>query len=187
MPELVSAVVPPGRLRRQSQPTLSAGGLLLRPWQLSDAAAVAEAYRDPEIQRWHVRTMDLAEARAWLTGWADRWVAETAASWAVTDGRSLLGRTGFRSIDLGAGCAEAAYWTVPAARGRGVAVRALGAVSAWMVAQGLHRLELNHSVDNPASCRVAVQAGYAYEGTKRGQALHQDGWHDMHLHALVAE
>lgn len=187
MPELVGAVVAPGRLRAQEQPTLSVEGLTVRPWQLSDAAAVAEAYRDPEIQRWHVRTLDVAEARAWLSAWRDRWAAETAASWAVTDGATLLGRTGFRAIDLSTGCAEAAYWTVPAARGRGVAVRALRGVSAWMLGQGLHRLELNHSVANPASCAVAAKAGYAYEGTRRRQALHLDGWHDMHLHALVAD
>ncbi|HEX8095315.1 GNAT family N-acetyltransferase [Jatrophihabitans sp.] len=186
MPELVGAVVPAGRLRRQDQPTLSVDELTVRPWRRSDATAVAEAYRDPEIQLWHVRTMDGAEAQAWVSAWSDRWAAETAASWAVTENDVLLGRTGFRAVDLADGSAEAAYWTVPAARGRGVAVRALRAVSEWMLANGLHRLEVNHSVANPASCRVATKAGYAYEGTKRRQALHLDGWHDMHLHALIA-
>lgn len=188
MPELVGPVVPAGHLRRLPQPTLTVEELTVRPWRLSDAAAVVEAYRDPEIQRWHVRTMDDAEARAWVSGWADRWAAETAASWAVTEAGVLLGRTGFRAVDLSAGSAEAAYWTAPAARGREVAARALRAVSGWMlVTGGLHRLELNHSVANPASCRVAAKAGYAYEATRRRQALHSDGWHDMHLHALIAE
>jgi RimJ/RimL family protein N-acetyltransferase len=52
---------------------------------------------------------------------------------------------------------------------------------------GLHRIELSHSAVNPASCRIAEKAGFAYEGTKRRQGLHQDGWHDMHLHARLAE
>ena len=38
---------------------------------------------------------------------------------------------------------------------------------------------------NPASCRIAENAGYPYEGTRRQQVLHQDGWHDMHLHARL--
>jgi RimJ/RimL family protein N-acetyltransferase len=189
MPELVGAVVAAGRLCRQPQPTLTVDELTVRPWRPSDATAVVTAYRDPQIQRWHVRTMDDAEARAWVASWADRWAAETAASWAVTDaGGVLLGRTGFRSVDLAGGSAEAAYWTMPAARGRDIAARALIAVSGWMLADGgLHRLELSHSVENPASCRVATKAGYGYEGTRRQQALHSDGWHDMHLHALIAE
>lgn len=129
--------------------------------------------------------MDEAEALAWVASWSDRWIAESGASWAVTDGGILLGRTGFRDINLADGFAEAAYWTVPAHRGRDVAARALRAVSRWMLETGgLHRLELNHSVANPASCRVATKAGYAYEGSKRKHTLHLDGWHDMHLHAL---
>ncbi|MDQ1739330.1 MAG: hypothetical protein QOE53_982 [Pseudonocardiales bacterium] len=189
MPELVGAAVPAGQLRRQPQPTLAVDELTVRPWWPSDAPAVVAAYRDRQIQRWHVRTMDDAEARAWVASWADRWAAETAASWAITDaGGVLLGRTGFRSVDLSHGSAEAAYWTMPAARGRDIAARALRAVSDWMLVDGgLHRLELSHSVENPASCQVADKAGYAYEGTRRRQALHSDGWHDMHLHALIAE
>lgn len=78
------------------------------------------------------------------------------------------------------------YWVVPAARGSGVASRALGLVSRWALSDlGLHRLELEHSTLNEPSCRVAAKAGYVLEGTKRSQALHDDGWHDMHLHALI--
>jgi [ribosomal protein S5]-alanine N-acetyltransferase len=186
VPDLVGPVVPAGRLRAQQQPTLAIGELTVRPWRLSDSPAVVHAYRDPDIVRWHVRSMDEAEARVWVTSWAHRWAAETGASWAVTAEGILLGRTGFRRIDLAEGSAEAAYWTVPAARGRNIAARALRAVSQWMLDSGnLHRLELNHSVANPASCRVAVKAGYAFEGTRRRQGLHLDGWHDMHLHALI--
>jgi ribosomal-protein-alanine N-acetyltransferase len=69
-----------------------------------------------------------------------------------------------------------------------VATRALRAVTARMFRQvGLHRIELLHSTANEASCRVANQSGYTYEGTKRRQALHADGWHDMHLHARLRD
>lgn len=50
---------------------------------------------------------------------------------------------------------------------------------------GLQRLRLTHSVENPASCRVAERAGFALEGTMRSALLHEDGWHDEHLHARV--
>jgi RimJ/RimL family protein N-acetyltransferase len=50
---------------------------------------------------------------------------------------------------------------------------------------GLHRLALQHSVHNTASCRVAEKAGFAVEGTLRSAARHQDGWHDMHVHGRV--
>jgi RimJ/RimL family protein N-acetyltransferase len=75
---------------------------------------------------------------------------------------------------------------LPAARGTGVAARAVGALVGWALGDvGLHRLELVHAVANTASCRVAGKAGYALEGTLRSAMLHADGWHDMHLHARV--
>jgi RimJ/RimL family protein N-acetyltransferase len=110
------------------------------------------------------------------------------ARWAIVQDDALVGRVGFRAINLGEGFAEIAYWTVPAARGRNIAARAVRTVSTWMFRSvGIHRLELSHSAGNSASCRVAEKAGYIYEGTRRQQALHQDGWHDMHLHARLSD
>jgi RimJ/RimL family protein N-acetyltransferase len=67
-----------------------------------------------------------------------------------------------------------------------VATAAVGAVSEWAFGLGLHRLQLRHSVRNPASCRVAAKTGYALEGVLRSALRHADGWHDMHLHARLA-
>lgn len=75
---------------------------------------------------------------------------------------------------------------LPAARGAGVASRGLGALTAWALDEiGFQRLELDHSTRNLASCRVATKSGYFLEGTKRSAAVHDDGRHDMHLHARV--
>lgn len=187
MPDLVPAAIPAGRLCSLPQPTLQAGQLTLRPWRLSDAEAVVEAYRDPDIQHWHVQSMTEDEALGWLASWPDRWRAETGAGWAVTQLDALVGRVGFRSITLREGYAELAYWTVRAARGHNIAPRAVRAVSTWMFQSvGLHRIELCHSALNPVSCRVADKAGFRYEGTRRQHLLHRDGWHDMHLHARLA-
>src|SRR5262249_1458548 len=52
---------------------------------------------------------------------------------------------------------------------------------------GFHRLDLEHSTRNLTSCKVATKSGYLLEGTKRSARLHDDGWHDMHLHARVRD
>jgi ribosomal-protein-alanine N-acetyltransferase len=188
MPGLVSPVVPPGRIRNQPQPTLRVDELTIRPWQPADAGSVVAAYADRDIQQWHAMSLTAGEAATWLSSWAGRWQAETGAGWAVTEQDVLVGRVGFRAISLAEGQAEVAYWTVPAARGRNIAARSVRAVSTWMFqAVGLNRLELNHSTLNAPSCRIAHKAGFRYEGTKRRQLLHQDGWHDMHLHARLAD
>ena len=38
---------------------------------------------------------------------------------------------------------------------------------------------------NLPSSRVAIEAGFDFEGVKRCAGLHLDGWHDMHLHARI--
>ena len=186
MPPLTAPVVPAGSLSQVAQPALPAGDLVLRPFAEGDAGALAAAFDDPEIQRWHARTVEsLPEARALIARYQQAWRSETGAHWAIT-GPEVLGRVALRSVDLEEGCAEVAYCVTPAARGRGAAPRAAAALSAWALGElGLHRLDLAHSVANAASCRVAQKAGFAYEGIRRSSVLHADGWHDMHLHARI--
>jgi RimJ/RimL family protein N-acetyltransferase len=188
VPALVDPVVPPGSLNRLAQPVLIVDELVLRPWRRDDVAAIVAAYQDPEIQRWHVRSMTEPEAELWALSWDDKWRSETGAGWAVVDQDTVVGRTGLRALDLAEGHGEAAYWVMPTARGRNIAARALVTVSEWMFTHvGLHRIELEHSTANPASCRVALGAGFTGEGTKRGSVRHADGWHDMHLHARFSD
>ncbi|WP_199539222.1 GNAT family N-acetyltransferase [Desertihabitans brevis] len=168
------------------QPHLDAGTVHLRPWRNEDAEALVAAYSDPVIQQWHCRSMTFDEALQWVTDARAGWRDETPASWAIAADDGLAGRITLRP-HLADGWAEAAYWVVAAARGRGVAPLALQTATNWAFqVLGLHRVELEHSTGNPASCRVALKAGFAAEGTKRSHTLHPDGWHDMHLHARIA-
>jgi RimJ/RimL family protein N-acetyltransferase len=71
-------------------------------------------------------------------------------------------------LDLPAGEAEIGYAVHPAARGRGVAGRALGLLTGWgLGGLGLERIELRIAVTNPASERVAARGGYTREGVLR--------------------
>ncbi|GGI96765.1 GNAT family N-acetyltransferase [Streptomyces brasiliensis] len=182
-------VVPAGRMAGTGQPVLALpGGLELRPWSPDDAGALLAAGQDPAIRRWNLFTVaDRAEAVRRIERMHERRRAETGAVWAVArPGGEALGLIGCNDLDLAGGSAEIVYWVLPAARGVGIVVEATRALSRWALDDlGLHRLRLCHSTANPASCRVAEKAGYTLEGTMRGALLHEDGWHDQHLHALV--
>lgn len=190
MPSLVAPAIPSGALAVTGHPTLPVGDdARLRPWLLTDAAAVREAFRDPEIQRWHVRRADsVAEAEGWIAAWRGEWEAGTGAHWALVEAGSdaLLGRLSLKSFDLRDGTTELAYWTVPSARGRGLCTRAVRVVTRWAMDEwGFHRIELEHATANRASCRVAQKAGFEAEGIRRSAWLQADGRHDAHLHARV--
>ncbi|CAM5501001.1 GNAT family N-acetyltransferase [Streptomyces tanashiensis] len=182
-------VIASGVLSGSPQPVLPAGGgLLMRPWEPADAPVFLSAYQDEELRRWHTRRPSTGtQVLEWFDAYRQDWEREKGGHWAITrDGTEVLGRIALRGLDFDDGVADVAYWVLPAARGAGVASRALSALSVWALDEiGFHRLELDHSTRNPASCGVAVKCGYALEGTKRSAALHDDGRHDMHLHARV--
>ena len=107
-PDLARDTRRPPRRKRAARPS----GLVLRPWRPGDARAVAAAYADPAIQRWHMRRVDSEdEARDLILRWQRSWPAETGAHWAVTHdgGGEVIGRVALRSITLEAGWAECAY------------------------------------------------------------------------------
>jgi ribosomal-protein-alanine N-acetyltransferase len=189
MPKFVSPVIAAGSLSTDPQPVLtSETGLLLRPWEIADSPMIVDAFRDPAIQHWHTRTVQsVSEAEDVIDRYAQGWRSESNAQWAVTapDGE-ILGRVALCAMDLETGEAEVGYWVRAAARGRGAASTSVRILSSWSFAVGFHGLILHHSTANPASCGVARKAGFTFEGTKGSAGLHADGWHDMHLHALIS-
>lgn len=188
MPRLMPPVLLTEQWFSVDLPMLSGDGLVLRPWEDDDAPAVLAAYSDPDIQRWHTRAMTSeTDASAWISEARAGWMLELRAEWAVESDGAVVARVNLRNVDPIDGVAEVGYWVLPTARGHNIAARAVDIMRRWAFGDfGLHRLELEHSAANEASCRVAERAGFAAEGVRRSRVLHTDGWHDTHLHGCVA-
>ncbi|MGP3756010.1 GNAT family N-acetyltransferase [Streptomyces sp. IBSNAI001] len=150
--------------------------LVLRPWRLEDVNAVVEVSRDPVLRRWGSSVVDDdADGARWVRAQQRGWAAGDRFGFAVIEARpgsvraQLLGGIVLKDVTPGRPAAEVGYWTAAHARGRGVASRALEALTGWAFdtfrADGLERLELLHQVDNLASCRVAQKSRYALDST----------------------
>ncbi|MEU0899979.1 GNAT family N-acetyltransferase [Streptomyces massasporeus] len=157
--------------RLQVDATPTAPALVLRPWTVSDAAALVALGRDRALRRWTSFAVDDEPS-------AERWLREQRQGWerghfafAVEEARPdgtgglVAGHVVLKNAVPGAASAEVGYWTAERARGRAIAPRALGALTDWTAAtfarDGLTRLELIHQTDNTASCRVAEKSRYA--------------------------
>ncbi|WP_197288295.1 GNAT family N-acetyltransferase [Nocardia sp. NRRL S-836] len=145
--------------------TGAAVALQLRPWRRDDLTALLAAHRDPSLRRWLATSLaDETAALRWLDAQADGWASSTRFSFAVVadeDGPPI-GHVVVKAA--AAGVAEVGYWTAAAARGQGVAARALDAASRWALGtQALSRLELLHAKGNQASCRVAEKCGFVLD------------------------
>jgi RimJ/RimL family protein N-acetyltransferase len=174
--------------------TPSAPALLLRRWRLSDAADLVTLYRDGALRRWATSAVDDgAGAARWVRVQQRAWEAGDRFAFAVVEPRTrgdegqLLGHVVLKDVALGTGSAGVGYWTAAHARGRGVAPRALQALTDWAfdsftstAGEGLTRLELLHQADNLASCRVAQKC--RYEPTRLLPAAPPAYPLDGHLH-----
>ncbi|GAB3669933.1 GNAT family N-acetyltransferase [Actinocorallia lasiicapitis] len=187
MPRFLADIFPAGTFSGREQPVLTTeGGRTLRPFTEADAPAVFEALTDPDVQHWFgYRCDDTAESVETAGRFARNWSEEKYATWAIVDDGRVAGRLTL-VLDLEDGAAEIVYWANPGERGRGVVPDAVRTIVAWAFAFGFHRLFLQHSVRNTGSCRVAEKAGIPLEGTRRSAINHPDGFHDVHVHALIA-
>ncbi|WP_317446966.1 GNAT family N-acetyltransferase [Streptomyces collinus] len=157
--------------RLKADATASAPALILRPWSPADAADLVEIYRDDALRHWTSSAVDdEAGAARWLQDQQQGWETGDRFGFAVVESQAscvqgkLAGYVVLKNVNPGVPSAEVGYWTAAHARGRGVAPRALQALTDWAFTafpgDELTRLELLHQVDNTASCRVARKCGY---------------------------
>jgi RimJ/RimL family protein N-acetyltransferase len=170
---------------------LPAGPWCLRPWREDDVDEVWAAFQDPAIQLWNGGGVASRTDALVLLGRRLDWSTGDHASWAIVrpgEGDAVLGSVSLHSIDRIQGDAEVGYWTVAAARGRGLATEAVDAVCRWAFdALPIDRVELCHAVENAGSARVAEKAGFTQEGRLRSSYRYGDGVkHDELLWARLA-
>jgi RimJ/RimL family protein N-acetyltransferase len=141
---------------------------------------VLRAGSDAETQRW--TQVPVPYTRDHAVDFVSRYTQEQWAQggelvWAVCDATS---GAPLANVALHApspsGVREVGFWCLPEARGRGVVPEAVDVLARWAFASlDLHRLEWAAEVGNGPSLRVAVKAGFAFEGRRRASLRQRDG------------
>jgi RimJ/RimL family protein N-acetyltransferase len=150
-------------------PPLADPPVCLRPFRLTDIDRVYEACQDEDIGRF-TATLPSPYTRADAAGWIAAQEATrrdgSALDLAIeVETIGLAGAIGLVGFDWNAGTARVGYWTAPWARGRGAATGALRLLSEYgLETLGLRSIALETALENDASQRVAVRAGYSYVG-----------------------
>jgi RimJ/RimL family protein N-acetyltransferase len=168
----------PRRLRRLAAPDPELHDDEIRLEPLARALAPAMAWvtePDPDTARFTYipTTPDGAFLERWLGRYEDGWRDGSCAGFAIRDAAGdAVGFVAYVKLDLDGAQGELGYVVAPAARGRGVASRAVGLLTEWGLAElGLHRVELRIDPANAASSRVAERNGYRLEGVLRSVAF----------------
>lgn len=172
--------------------TIDGDGVRLRPVSEDDVDEIVAACADPSTLRFLHNMPDPYthdDALWWVTvgapvGWANGGAQCTIVD-PLTD--RLWGSIGISRVNSERAQGEIGYWVAPWARGRGVATAATRALTDWAFGYGLARLELLTEWENTASQRVALRAGYQWEGVRRSAGRTRGGGrHDLIGWARVA-
>jgi RimJ/RimL family protein N-acetyltransferase len=140
--------------------------------------ALTELITDPDV----VRFTRIPEpppddfVRTWIARYVDGRRDGTCDAFAIRDELgAFAGLAMAPAIDAVAREVELGYMLAPAARGRGIATRALNDLTRWAFDDlGALRAYLIINADNGPSLRVAERCGYVREGVMRSLHLKQD-------------
>jgi len=150
-------------------PPLADPPVTLRPFEDEDVERVYEACQDEEIGRFTATLPSpyrRADAAGWIAAHDSLRMDGTGLDLVIDlDEIGLAGAIALTTFDWNAATARIGYWVAPWARGRGAATTALRLLSEYgLQALGLRSIVLETALENHASQRVAVKAGYAHVG-----------------------
>jgi RimJ/RimL family protein N-acetyltransferase len=145
--------------------------VLLRAVEARDLPSIDAGQHDPDVVRWIGPPWPIDEMPARL----EQVQADGSPSFAVCEsGGSFVGMVWINVREPDRSTGFVGYWLVPAARGRGLATRAVRLISAWAIdALNLRRLRLTAAPDNFLSHRVAERSGFHRldETTDKGDVI----------------
>jgi RimJ/RimL family protein N-acetyltransferase len=165
-------------------PVIRGEHVTLRPFEESDIRGIVEGCRDPRARHWLAflpTPYTEQDARDFLARCEERTSQGAGIWWAVADATSgaFLGNVSFPR--MGRREAEIGYWSLPAARGRGVITEAVGLVVRHAFVDvvdgglGMHRVFLKAAEGNVASQHVARANGFTECGRERQAEVLGDG------------
>ena len=171
-------------------PTLVTDRLTLRPFRRPDAEEVQRLAGAREVAS---TTLTIPHpypdgaARTWIASHRSDWDAGEAVIFAIaTDDEGLVGAVGM-FLTLEHRRAELGYWIGEPYWGCGYATEAAGAMLDFAFDRlGLHRVEAQYLVRNPASRRVLEKIGMRHEGTRREHIIKWGVAEDIGLCAILA-
>lgn len=162
-----------------SLPVLSDGHVVLRAAEHRDLPAIEDGIHDPDVIRW-IGPPE-GSAHDVLVQNEERWALGSPTLSICEPEGSCVGKVWVNVRETDASTGFVGYWLLPAARGRGLATRAVRLISEWASRDlGLRTIRLTTAPDNARSQRVAERSGFRrissaagdpVEGTDRRQVV----------------
>lgn len=173
-----------------AQPQLTTHRLVLRAFQMEDAAAVQRMAGERAIA---ATTCSIPHpypdgaAEQWISGQPEAYAEGVCVTFAIALRKTgeLLGAIGF-NVNQKNDWAEIGYWIGQPYWGHGYATEALRALIPWTFDTfPLNRLQACHFTRNPASGRVMLKAGMRQEGILRQRVKKWGVFEDIAIYSIL--
>ncbi len=117
-----------------------------------------------------------------------QWRRRLAINTVIEFDGELVGRIAIAGVEWGsARTGSLGYWIDQVYAGRGIVPRAVGMITKYGFAEGLHRVELSALPNNEGSLRIAQKLGFRDEGRREKYLFIDGAWRDHRVFALTAE
>ena len=173
--------------------TLTHGLVTLRPSNENDIDAIYKACQDPLIPAFTTVPTDytidhaIDFVRSDPFSFAERRELRFVIDYGTGADRKFAGVISLHTINIKNHTAEIGYWMEATQRGKGIGVSAAKMITEHGITEiGFRRIEGLVDVDNIASQRLLLGAGYLQEGTMQNKVTREDGRQiDMALFAVT--
>lgn len=160
-------------------PTIASGLLVLRPVVESDIELIYRGCQDPLIPKFTTippnYTMDMAKHYV-TERIPQNFAKQTEIIFAVEHDGNFCGTFSLHTIDQHNHRAEVGYWLEKTMRGKGIGAKAVELITEFgLMTVGFKRIEAMVNVENEASRKLLLNAGYEFEGILRQRVTNHDG------------
>ncbi|MPM54177.1 putative ribosomal N-acetyltransferase YdaF [bioreactor metagenome] len=166
--------------------------MTLRGWELSDAADLAKALNNKNIQD-NLRDgipfpYNLRDAEVFITSMLSA-KKDSLYAWAITADGKAIGSIGvFRKENIHSRTAEMGYYVAEPFWGKGACTFAAREACDYVFRNtDILRIFADPFAYNAASCQVLEKAGFQFEGILRKNAVKNGKVLDMNMYARVKE
>ncbi|MDR1939664.1 MAG: GNAT family N-acetyltransferase [Clostridiales bacterium] len=171
-------------------PTLTTDRLILRPYELSDAADVFEYASDAETVRYMSfdRHTSIYDAINFLSMMRARYAGRLSYDYAIAlkEQNKMIGGGGVFDASKLPHLCDIGYIINKKYHGMGYAAEAMGAVISLMFeGLGVHKIQGRHFAENLRSGRVMQKLGMQYEGELKGAEFVRGEYRDVRYYGLI--
>lgn len=179
---------------RWTPPTLTTSRLILRPIELTDAEAIFNYAKNPNVSRYtlwepHQSVQDsLNYIKDYIFDYYSKGVPEPFGIALKENPQKIIGTVGCFWTSKQAKAMELAYAIGEEHWGKGIVAEASQTVMDYCFKEfSLKRIQARCKTENKSSAKVMEKVGMAYEGTLKSAVFHRDRYWDMCYYAKVVE